>query len=412
LNDSLLLSTLLSTSLANLKQKGFPVDRIISAKIKKRNANQSKTNSTTNSATNSGHGSTENITEPNGTSINSQKTLSSSESRSSININKEDKDSRNSFNQLNQMFPHVDNEFLLNFIKSQNTKDLQQLCNKLMDMDSNGQVKKQSQPQPQPQPQPQIKQQQQEQPELQSSSNNQIDDKMGSNDSLENDKMGSNHSLTKSKLNKFANNFIKGWKSNHSSKSSSENSLVEELKGKMPGGFDQITQVPPQPIKQITPDYTKSLKQNLEKAIDLCHSSDEHDINTHVRNPDAQSVEHFRPALQEQCSIIQANQLTLIGSLVGVNIYVEKSIPQNEIYNNVSQELIQAFIVDVLLPLGNNVFNLKSKTMHVYYDNEGNVVAFNRQRTLFFNLRYFKGLHYNNQFDSNKETKIEALIYW
>jgi len=413
LNDSLLLSTLLSTSLVNLKQKGFPVDRIISAKIKKRNANQPKPIT---SASNSGHGSTENITEPTGNMNNSQKTLTNSESRT--NISKEDKDTQNNFNQLNQLFPNIDTGFLLNFIKSQDTKNLQQLCNKLMDMDNDGQLKNLMKPQSPPptQPHPQNTTNIENKPE--SKIDSEMDNKMGSNDSLEdNNKSGSHQSLTKSKLNKFTRNLIKGWKSNPSSKSSSENSITEELNGNMPGGFTPDEQnihshhPTPQPIKEITPDYTKNLKQNLEKAIDLCHSSDDRNINTHIRNPDAQSVEHFRPALQDQCSIIQANQLTQIGSLVDVNIYVEKTIPQNEIRTLISQELIQAFIVDVLLPLGNNVFNLKSKTIHVYYDQEGNVVAFNRQRTLFFNLRYFKGLHYENQFE-NKETKVEALIYW
>ncbi|ORX44853.1 hypothetical protein BCR36DRAFT_334006 [Piromyces finnis] len=393
LNDSLLLSTLLSTSLINLKQKGFPVDRIISEKIKKHNANQSKT--TSNSASNSYRGSTENITEP---SQNMNK-LQSSEPSNNI-----DSKTQNCFNQLNQLFPNIDTKFLLNFIKSQNTTDIQQLCNKLIDIDNNGELKKTESTSP----------------EQQQTNTNQIENnKSNSNEGLENEndkRMDSDNSLIKSKLNRFSKNFIKGWRSHHSSKSNSENSLTEESKIKMPGGFDQMIQdvntPPPQPIKQITPNYTKELKQRLENAIDHCHSSDEHDINSTVRNPYAQSAEHYKPTLKDQCSIVESNQLTLIGSLMDINIYIDKSIPQDEIKNSVSQEVIQTFIVDVLLPLGNNVFNLKSKTMHVYYNNEGNTVAFNRRNSLFFNLRFFKGLHYDNQFKNNKEARSEALIYW
>jgi len=144
------------------------------------------------------------------------------------------------------------------------------------------------------------------------------------------------------------------------------------------------------------------LQQKLKESIDLCNSCDEHDINT-------QSINSFEPALDEHCKIIKDNQLIFKKTINDINIYADKSISENDVYND---ELFQAFIDHVLIPLGSHVFGLNNKVMRIYYDNEGTVVAFNRQRTLFFNLRYFKGLHYNDQFDSNKETKIEALIYW
>ncbi|KAG4097577.1 hypothetical protein H8356DRAFT_993004 [Neocallimastix lanati (nom. inval.)] len=418
LNDSLLLSTLLSTSLVNLKQKGFPVDRIISSKIKKRNAN--KTNRLSNSRTNSAHTSNESITEPNPNLNNSQKPLLSSESRNSLN--NESKDVQNTFNELGQMFPNLKKDFLLNFIKSKNYKDLQQLCNQLIDMDNNKQLEQymnsnnQNQSQSQSQNQSQNQSPNLSQTESNNYGNNENNSPSSSHNSLQNDNRKSGL------FNKMANSFMKGWKNNHSSKNDLDNT-----KYKMPGGFDQFDnnnpqlqqqqqqqqqQIPPEPIKQITPDYTKNLKQSLEKAIDLCHSNDDQDINTHIRNPNVPSIEQFKPALHEQCNIIQANQLTLIGSLMDVNIYVEKSIPKDEIYHNITQDMIQSFIIDIILPLGSRVFNLKGKTMHIYYDVEGNVVAFNRNRTLFFNLRYFKGLHYSEQFKNNKEARTEALIYW
>ena len=56
-----------------------------------------------------------------------------------------------------------------------------------------------------------------------------------------------------------------------------------------------------------------------------------------------------------------------------------------------------------------SVFELPSQAIHIFYDNYTNTVAFNRDRALFFNLKFYIGFH-------DKDCKIKptcnAMTYW
>src|SRR4051812_47903058 len=55
------------------------------------------------------------------------------------------------------------------------------------------------------------------------------------------------------------------------------------------------------------------------------------------------------------------------------------------------------------------VFELTPLAIHVFYDNNSSTIAFNRDRALFFNLKFYIGLH-------DEECKIKptcnAMTYW
>jgi hypothetical protein len=55
------------------------------------------------------------------------------------------------------------------------------------------------------------------------------------------------------------------------------------------------------------------------------------------------------------------------------------------------------------------VFELAPKAIHVFIDNNSNSIAFNRDKSLFFNLKFFLGLH-----DEQCKTKptSDAMTYW
>jgi hypothetical protein len=56
-----------------------------------------------------------------------------------------------------------------------------------------------------------------------------------------------------------------------------------------------------------------------------------------------------------------------------------------------------------------DVFGLTPKAIHVFYDDHANSVAFNRDGSLFFNLKFYIGLH-----DEECKIKptIDAMTYW
>ena len=56
-----------------------------------------------------------------------------------------------------------------------------------------------------------------------------------------------------------------------------------------------------------------------------------------------------------------------------------------------------------------NCFALARNTIHIFYDDRGGTIAFNQNKALFFNYRYFENLHLPAVMQGNK---AEAVVYW
>jgi hypothetical protein len=55
------------------------------------------------------------------------------------------------------------------------------------------------------------------------------------------------------------------------------------------------------------------------------------------------------------------------------------------------------------------VFQLHPKSLHIFYDQGGDLIAFNRNASLFLNLRYFEEWHLKDVLNGNPNT---AVISW
>lgn len=64
--------------------------------------------------------------------------------------------------------------------------------------------------------------------------------------------------------------------------------------------------------------------------------------------------------------------------------------------------------VSILLDCA-SVFSLARKTIHIFYDESGSTIAFNQNKALFFNYRYFENLHLPLVQQRNT---ANALVYW
>jgi hypothetical protein len=56
-----------------------------------------------------------------------------------------------------------------------------------------------------------------------------------------------------------------------------------------------------------------------------------------------------------------------------------------------------------------DVFRLSRNAVHIVYDVQGSTIAFNLNKALFFNYRYFGNLHLEKVQQKNKS---DALVYW
>src|SRR6266496_2072238 len=91
----------------------------------------------------------------------------------------------------------------------------------------------------------------------------------------------------------------------------------------------------------------------------------------------------------------------------GIELYIPKGINQSEILPaSLTPSLVR--FVNMLKDLV-EVFELAPKAIHVFFDNNSNSIAFNRDRSLFFNFKFYLGLH--DEQCKNRPTS-DAMTYW
>ncbi|KAJ3027400.1 hypothetical protein HDV00_011219 [Rhizophlyctis rosea] len=158
------------------------------------------------------------------------------------------------------------------------------------------------------------------------------------------------------------------------------------------------TTMPTEEVK-ITPGHTSQLKAHLEQSISTLRGTTESNIRATIPNdPDPSQLPPSALMRQtaERCAIISDSDLVLSFSVRGVPVYIDRALDVGEtkaLLGERKRESVERF-VGVLLLLSQKVFGIKGNgAVHVYYDKGGETVAFNRSKTVFFNVRWFLGLH-------------------
>ncbi|KAF9933479.1 hypothetical protein FBU30_005320 [Linnemannia zychae] len=176
---------------------------------------------------------------------------------------------------------------------------------------------------------------------------------------------------------------------------------------------------PPQPpsesiIKGFAPDYQTNLQQSLRSAVSNCRSNGRDDIRS---EPTASTVSEVLTS--SYCDVKPGHQLNFAGHAGELEFYLDKDCDADAIMTKENLKSLARF-VKLLMVLAQDVFGLVPETMHVYYDPEGQAIAFNRGGSLFFNWRYYVALGHDDgaglakkQVQGNTITaREEALIYW
>ena len=154
----------------------------------------------------------------------------------------------------------------------------------------------------------------------------------------------------------------------------------------------------------ITPNYTSNIKQNLKRAIHSCQSySDQHLFSPPQINKVVESNNY--------CDVKPQQNLVACGRVKGIAFYVHRDVNPEDVQQQYSGAMSR--FVDIIKGLA-TVFELKTSSLHLFYDTQGSTIAFNMNGSLFMNLRYYLALHDETN-DPNQFKKVnrkEALIYW
>ncbi|KAI9813790.1 MAG: hypothetical protein M1827_003580 [Pycnora praestabilis] len=144
------------------------------------------------------------------------------------------------------------------------------------------------------------------------------------------------------------------------------------------------------------------LHQNLVSAISASRA---HDSSSLYSRPQTNNVKETA----SYCDDRPGQDISYFADASnGIKIFFANGLSDKSAFLKGNAKAMNAF-ANLLIECG-NVFGLPQKTIHIFYDQSGSTIAFNRQGSLFCNFRFFEQLHWAGQ--QQAEKRAEALVYW
>ncbi|KAH8652534.1 hypothetical protein BX600DRAFT_386593 [Xylariales sp. PMI_506] len=151
-------------------------------------------------------------------------------------------------------------------------------------------------------------------------------------------------------------------------------------------------------------DGMSGVKDNLLKAV---NSTRPFSATTLFTPPVTQNVKEQTA----YCDNIPKQDLYLAAEASnGMPVFVMRSMSSADLspFLSANHENINTF-AGLIRHVG-DVYGMKAKALHLFYDTSGATIAFNSEGSIFCNLRYFNQLHAADMRDGQK--KAEAAIWW
>ena len=152
----------------------------------------------------------------------------------------------------------------------------------------------------------------------------------------------------------------------------------------------------------VTAPY--QIQQNLANLVQASQPYNSNSLQNQATYNDVKETNTY-------CDAKPAQNVRFIGEAVGVRIFLDKEVQEEGItpaqFLAENTSALQLF-ASVLHECADS-FALKQSAIHIFYDKSGSTIAFNANKALFFNYRYFESLHLPAVQQSNTS---EAIVYW
>ncbi|KAK7035286.1 hypothetical protein VNI00_012053 [Paramarasmius palmivorus] len=179
----------------------------------------------------------------------------------------------------------------------------------------------------------------------------------------------------------------------------------------MPGGLPS----PPPPIpdktrpaiSQKNPTQGATPLQNIAANIDTAIRGCRAESGNLLKN--REQMQQVKETLNEgYCDVSgRAGNLQEIGMMGRVKVYLSEEVPQTPTFMTEKRDSI-ARLVHIMTILS-DLYAVPLTSLHVFYDLGGGMIAFNRNGSIFFNLRYYEAWHDD---DVKTGRMKNALISW
>ncbi|KAF7975917.1 hypothetical protein HWV62_8178 [Athelia sp. TMB] len=185
---------------------------------------------------------------------------------------------------------------------------------------------------------------------------------------------------------KGAGNLIQNWKRKITGTAETNRPQSGGLLGASQGASNNGASGEPRPrTPTVTPQ--SNISSNIDMAIKACREEQGHLLRNR------EHMQTVKESLDEgYCDISgRAGDLDFIGEMGNVKVYVSRDVPEPKSIMYTKRDTLARFI-HVIQPLA-KVYKLPSTSMHIFYDLGGEMIAFNRNASIFVNLRYFEAWH-------------------
>ncbi|KAI0747853.1 hypothetical protein C8Q80DRAFT_1168786 [Daedaleopsis nitida] len=157
---------------------------------------------------------------------------------------------------------------------------------------------------------------------------------------------------------------------------------------------DAQTPLPPPPRpadRPRTPNPYATPRNSIASNIDLAVRACKEERGDLLKN--RQHMQMVKESLNEgYCDISgHPTDMTLVGEMGGIKIFVAKDVPDIRTLIGSKKESLARFIYTIRDL--QQVYTLPPTSLHIFYDRAGDLIAFNRNASLFLNLRYFEQWH-------------------
>ncbi|KAF7376003.1 hypothetical protein MSAN_00015000 [Mycena sanguinolenta] len=137
--------------------------------------------------------------------------------------------------------------------------------------------------------------------------------------------------------------------------------------------------------KTVTP--LSNIASNIDMAIQACRPEAGHLLKNR------EQMQQVQESLNEgYCDISgRVGDLNVVGEIGNIKVYLSQEVPEPHSFIPSKYDPLTRFvpIIGVLA----QVYNLPLTSLHIFYDLDGGLIAFNRNGSIFFNLRYYEAWH-------------------
>ncbi|GAA5897454.1 hypothetical protein JCM8208_003276 [Rhodotorula glutinis] len=164
-------------------------------------------------------------------------------------------------------------------------------------------------------------------------------------------------------------------------------SLTPPAGSPRPGAVSQrppgMSPQPPRP--DAMPTSTDDIRANLTRAIQASRPESASNVSNAVEKTEVKESEAY-------CDATAAANLSFVADVGGLRFFASRDVPNPTGFVAEHHDALLRMVNRVLRPVG-EVFALDPRALHVFYDLEGPLIAFNRGGAIYLNYRFYAAWH-------------------